>query len=152
MNRTRGGKNAHNLFLFYLLAWWILIWLSFSSLAPLHGPASFSECLLLICTKRTRRQSLQLIISCGVVVVRETGAMVFFFFLFWFSGYAYLFIFINNKLTMSRRQAIRFRLFMLRCCFEYLVMSLFSIPALYWWEWRVLNTVFVLVFLFKFTR
>lgn len=58
----------------YLLAWWILIWLSFSSLAP-NVPALLFEWHL-ICAKRTRKQSLQLIISCGAAVVRETGAIL----------------------------------------------------------------------------
>lgn len=58
----------------YLLAWWILIWLSFSSFAP-NVPALLFEWHL-ICAKRTRKQSLQLIISCGAAVVRETGAIL----------------------------------------------------------------------------
>lgn len=52
----------------------MLIWLSFSSFAP-YEPALSLEWHL-ICAKRTRKQSLQLIMSCGVVVVRETGAIV----------------------------------------------------------------------------
>lgn len=51
----------------------MLIWLSFSSFAP-YKPALSLEWHL-ICAKRTRKQSLQLIMSCGVVVVRETGAI-----------------------------------------------------------------------------
>lgn len=57
----------------YLLARWMLMGLSFSSFAP-NEPALLFEWFL-ICTKRTRKQSLQLIMSCGVVVVRETGAI-----------------------------------------------------------------------------
>lgn len=58
----------------YLLAWWwMLIWLSFLSFASNESAVLFKSHL--ICTRRTRKQPLQLVMSCGVVVVRDTGAI-----------------------------------------------------------------------------
>lgn len=86
----------------YLLARWMLMGLSFSSFAP-NEPALLFEWFL-ICTKRTRKQSLQLIMSCGVVVVRETGAIacLLLFRLNWiFLGFFFFLLSKSNRILIS---------------------------------------------------
>lgn len=61
----------------YLLAWWILMWLSFASFV-LNALLLPLKQWFFTCTKRTRMHFLQLIMSCGAGVavgVRETGAI-----------------------------------------------------------------------------